>query len=326
MTAVFHHERPALAAPTESPTPRWRIARLEFLRLLRIAGPGRLAFLQGQLTQDVRLVTPAAGALAGWATAQGRLLLVGHLLDWQDAFWLTTPAAMAGEFAARLRKFVLRAKVSIEPADLELHGLMGAGSPGAPGFGGAQLPTTPLACVGGPDGFAARVAGDPARILLAARPGAGTPLPDAGCEPAPQAQWWAEDIRAGLPALLSAATVDAFVPQMVNLELLGGVSFAKGCYSGQEIITRTRHLGRVKRRMFRFRCQGDGGLVPGAAVYGPDREAGQVLTAVASGDGQELLAVVQLDALAGPLFADAALTRRLARLPLPYPVPEAPGG
>jgi folate-binding protein YgfZ len=118
------------------------------------------------------------------------------------------------------------------------------------------------------------------------------------------------------------ATRGEFVPQMVNLDLLDGISFSKGCYPGQEIVARTRYLGRVKRRMLRFATAG-AAPPPGMALAGPAGPAGQVVRAAHAGTGAELLAVVMLEALPGPLaLADGT---PLAPLPLPYAVPELAG-
>jgi folate-binding protein YgfZ len=287
------------------------------LRLIRVAGPERGPFLQGQITQDVDAVHDERTAHYGWATAQGRLLVTGQIFAWRDALWLTAPAELAASVTRRLGQYVLRAKVSVALADVALVGAHGVARPLH--IGDAVLPAGSLAAVATADWCAMRVAGDPARVLIAAdtsapgQPSARAPEPDA---------WRLADIRAGIPRL-APSTSESFVPQMVNLDLLGGIAFGKGCYTGQEIVTRTRHLGRVTRRMLRFACTA--GITPAAGdpIFAGDREAGRIVSAAATGDGMELLAVTLLDRLAQPLHADAGGHHALARLPLPYRVPEA---
>lgn len=299
-----------------------RACPLPELRLIRVSGDDRARFLQGQLTQDVGAAGRAAGAVYGWATAQGRLLATGLLLDSGDALWLTVPAALAEGVWRRLRMFVLRARVAIDVSGRSAHGIFAPG-PAPLALGGTTLAAGPLACASGDGWIAVRAAGDAGRILVAVEPAAAGALP-ATAAPAPAGadEWRLADIRAGIPSL-ATATSDAFIPQMLNLDLVGGVAFAKGCYSGQEIVTRTRHLGRVKRRMLRFAAPGRDVPAPGDAVHGPAGEAGRVIAAAATPAGIELLAVVPLEATAAGLWADAARARPLARLPLPYAVPEA---
>lgn len=332
-----------------------RRCALPNLGMIRVGGEERVAFLQGQLTQDVRTVGAGRSALYGWTSAQGRLLLTGQLFEWRDALWLTAPAAGIEGLVRRLRMFVLRAKVTVETGTVALTGLYGAGAGESLSLGGLTLPAEPLAGVGGGEWYALRVGGDPARVLVAAASDALPKLdgvrladvPDTGSS----AEWQLADIRAGL-AHIVPETVDALIPQMVNLDLLGGVSFRKGCYVGQEIVTRAQHLGRIKRRTLRFRCSADATVSVGAPIYGIERDAspvgehtegqtvgqnvgqsvGQsvgksvgkiVATALAPDGAREVLAVTLLEAAQDPVFADAERRVQLERLALPYSLPEA---
>ena len=140
----------------------------------------------------------------------------------------------------------------------------------------------------------------------------GADLPRASERDAPLAE-----IRLGLPAV-GAPVVEHFVAQMLNLDLLDAVSFDKGCYPGQEVIARVRHLGSVKRRMRRYACDAETPPAPGAAVVTAGAaNVGEVVRAERAERGTELLAVVEHSAL-GALAADGA---RLRELPLPYAVP-----
>jgi folate-binding protein YgfZ len=133
-------------------------------------------------------------------------------------------------------------------------------------------------------------------------------------------EWWAADIAAGLPTVLRAAS-EAFVPQMLNLDRLDGISFAKGCYTGQEIVARTQHLGRIKRRMFRYRLPGGPVPAPLAALHRDGAKVAEVVLGAARRDSVEILAVTQLDARNVPLMLDDG---RIAEpLPMAYGLPEA---
>jgi len=269
------------------------------LRLVTVAGPDRRAFLQSQLTQDVAMAAAGTTCLAGWADPKGRLLWTGHLGllpdGDSDCFGLFVPDDLAAGLVERLRRYVLRARVTVSLTAAAISGVA-AGCDPAPGCSDLVL------------------AGDPGRVLRVDPAGTGAP----GATPP---AWELADIRAGLP-VVTGATSGEFVPQMVNLDLLGGISFTKGCYPGQEIVARTRYLGRVKRRMLRFTAPGVP-PVAGATIHGPRGPAGEVVRAAPVPGGTELLAVIVLDDLAAPLALDPEGGLPLERQPLPYAVPEA---
>jgi tRNA-modifying protein YgfZ len=124
-------------------------------------------------------------------------------------------------------------------------------------------------------------------------------------------------VAAGLPEIGREAS-EEWIPQMLNLDLIGAVSFAKGCYTGQEIVARTQHLGRIKRRMFRLALAGPPPAVK-SALLADGVKAGEVVLAAAASGGAECLAVLNLEARARPLaLADG---RGCRLLPLPYAVP-----
>lgn len=138
------------------------------------------------------------------------------------------------------------------------------------------------------------------------------PEPHAYREP----QWRLAGIRAGLPQVYPE-THEVFVAQMLNLDLLGGVSFEKGCYTGQEIIARTHFRGAIKRRMFRF-ASSHPPPAPGTRILVGDQHAGDVVDAAATSEGCELLAVISLAQQDATLELEANRGVRLRKLPLPY--------
>jgi len=139
--------------------------------------------------------------------------------------------------------------------------------------------------------------------------------------PAGQDAWERKGIDAGVPTI-AAATSDRFVPQMLNLDLVAGVSFSKGCYPGQEIVARAQYRGQVKRRLERFRIAGP--ATPGAAIYSEGQEVGTVVNAVAdSADHFVALAVVSTTADARTLTLAASGGPALEPLGVPYAVPGA---
>ena len=149
------------------------------------------------------------------------------------------------------------------------------------------------------------------KVKIAASP-AATEL----VEPAAyrERDWRLAGIRAGLPQVYPE-TYETFVAQMLNLDLLGGIAFEKGCYTGQEIIARTHFRGAIKRRMFRFRCACPP-PAPGTRILAGEQHAGDVVDAAATDGGCELLAVINLAQQDAKLEVERGV--QLNRLPLPY--------
>ena len=281
-----------------------RRVALDTLRVLAISGPDRVSFLQGQLTQDVTAARADRTVLAGWADAKGRLLFAGHLcvlpMAPDEALAMLVPTDLADALAKRLRLFVLRAKAQVLLPDVAITGLLGTGT--VADRAGSGVPSVQVSADGS------------RRFLFTAS--AAPPL--AGVEAATHSDWELAEIRAGIPTILSP-TSGEFVPQMVNLDLLGGISFTKGCYTGQEIVARMKYLGRVKRRMLHFSCT-ESPPPPGAPVYGERGVVGQVVRAAPTAGGSEFLAVLVLDDLPGPFFIDENHEHALRRLELPYEI------
>lgn len=305
MTPSFH-PRPQIQTRAMVPF------RLDGLGVIRISGDDRTDFLQGQLTQDLNELSPDRTRLWGWNNPKGRLLAVGQAVDTGAATLLVLPRELLDSTVQRLQMFVLRAKAQIEATGLKVAGLQPG--PDAITVQGLALGTEADASATDGERCIARTIGDPARALLIA------PVDTLAAEESSRAvaAWELADVRAGLPTI-TGATAEAFVPQMVNLELLGGISFTKGCYVGQEVVARTQNLGRIKRRMFRFAS-------PAPADAGNDLvdadggRVGKVVRCAPAEEGHELLAVVQLASVAGPLFVGDAM---LAPLNMPYEIPEA---
>jgi tRNA-modifying protein YgfZ len=241
-------------------------------------------------------------------------------------------ADLVERIVKRLRPYVLRAKVefaSSEPsawiaAPLSMPQaaqLLQQRSAELPDQLPAQLPTQPGSCVTIGSNTLLRWWSHDERYLLLAPRTAHTLIADDTVDLA----WRRANIAAGLPQL-SAPTYESFIAQMLNLDLLGGISFDKGCYTGQEIIARTHYRGSVKRRLFRFASASTQVPAPGSQVMKGSSQVGEVVDAVATDTGCELLAVVAIDATiaatkeqaTAELTIAADNTHALTVVPLPY--------
>ena len=278
--------------------------RLAHLAALRFTGADALSFLQGQVSNDTQRLTESTPVLAAYSTAQGRVLALIYLLPHSSGVLAILPREILLPTMERMRKFILRAKVRIEDAaDLIVAGSLGAGS----GSRYVEHDGIGLAPVGH-DASRYWIIGPPEKIAAPA---------DAAAANRIETQWRLADIRAGLPQVY-AATSEAFVAQMLNLDLLDGISFSKGCYTGQEIIARTQHLGRIKRRLFRLSLP-SGTWSIGQALRLADGRQGRLTEVIESRGRTEALAVLSVEASSGggPDAPGEPLVDAV-ELPLPY--------
>lgn len=294
------------------------------LAVIRIAGAHARAFLQGQLSNDLRLLGRDDSLLAALNTPQGRVTAILRLIERTDGIHALLPRELAGVTIERLRKYVLRAKVTLTMADeLTVTPVVGSSAQTiafarTAGLSATQLPAR--AARHWQDGDVSVVSFDNeplSTLLIGPAATVCTYLASRGLAAASWNDWRLARIAAGEPQVY-ATTSDSFVAQMLNLDLVGGLSFSKGCYTGQEIIVRTQHLGRIKRRMLRLRAHGR--AQPGDKLLARGESAGDVIEAAVAPDGaSDLLAVVSLSQPSpAPLcLADDAAVELLD---LPYPV------
>jgi folate-binding protein YgfZ len=280
----------------------------------------------GQITNDLRPLSESAAVFAAYLSAKGRMLANFLVLKRGGDLFLLLPEALRETVQKRLSMFILRAKAKARDANGEWVRL-GVSGPEANQLVarilGQDVPPSIMAVAQGETAFAVRL-GDQRFDLLVAPEGATavwtTLTSTARPVGAPAWDWLL--VNGGIPAVLPA-TQDHFVPQMANMEILGGVSFNKGCYPGQEIVARSQYLGKVKRRLFLAHL--DSEATPGDELYAPepaDQACGLIANvAPAPGGGWDALAVALAPSVeAGEVRLKARDGARLAFRPLPYPV------
>jgi len=280
-------------------------ADLSHRGLIAVHGEDAGSFLQSQLTNDLAAVDAGSCPLAGHCSPKGRLLALFRIFRSGDAYYLSLPREQVEDAMARLRKFVLRARVTLEDVS-ESFVRLGIAGPGSDEelreALDAELPAAGRTAER--DGLTVlHLPEEPSRFEVLGE--LVEPMArlwdrlNVRCAPVGSDAWELLTITAGIPTIY-AGTMDRFVPQMVNLDLLGGIAFDKGCYPGQEVIARTRNLGRLKRRMYRGHAEADERPAPGTPVYaGTDasgQASGEVVAARPHPDGGfDLLAVLRLE-------------------------------
>lgn len=300
--------------------------------LIAVQGPDADRFLQGQLTCDVQRATLDHSVLGAFCSPKGRALACFRLFRREDAVYLELPQALVESTLTRLRKYVLRAKVTLADAS-DQWVRFGVAGPHAETVLAARFGAIPEAING-----VIHTTGDGSNMTVIRLPGIAPrfelhgPLPDmqtlwkaldldvtfTGAEP-----WRLLDILAGIPTIYPE-TVEAFVPQMINLDALDGISFQKGCYTGQEVVARMHYLGKLKRRMYLARVDCENPPQPGDALYSPQADAsqsaGRLVDAAQHPDGGYAVLAVALIECAEPgmLQLGDASGPVLKLEPLPY--------
>jgi folate-binding protein YgfZ len=296
------------------------LARLSHLALLAFDGADAASFLHNQLSTDVESMPVGAAGWTSYNSPKGRVL--GSLLLWRraaDAFVAFVAADLAESLRKRLSMFVLRAKVTVADRTAGRQ-LLGIAGPGAEAAVRAAFTTVPQPGQGVALADADVVATPDGRYLVAAEDSGGVRARLAAAE-IPPAYWNWLGVRSGVP-IVTGATQDQFVAQTLNLDLIGGINFRKGCYPGQEIIARMQYLGRLKERLFAFHADAPA-PAPGTRIHAGEGPAGTVVNAAdAANGGSDMLAVVSWTAVeAGDLRLGDANGPVLSPLVLPYAVP-----
>jgi folate-binding protein YgfZ len=269
--------------------------------LICFTGADSRSFLHNQLTCDVTALSPTSSQYGGYCTPKGRLLATFLLWQRGEDYYLQLPQVLREAVQKQLTKFILRSKVKATDATAG-HVQFGVSGDGAgkllEGLFGS-LPTAPHQVVHAADATLIML---PVHRYLVVAPVEKAPtIADAlkkCAASAATAVWDWLDIRAGVPVILPA-TLEQFVPQMVNLDLIGGVSFGKGCYPGQEIVARMHFLGRLKQRMFLVHIEAGNAPQAGDKLYSPDfgeQSCGMIVNAGPAPEGGfDALAVMQID-------------------------------
>lgn len=307
------------AGELQAATQKTVVVPLTHLGLIEATGEDAKAFLHSQFTSDINHLPENLAQHAGWCTAKGRMQ--ASFLVWRhdERFLLALSADLQEATQKRLQMFVLRAKVKLASLtdSTVMLGLAGPQAEEALADAALPCPTDAMATVISDGVTVIRL--DQNRFIISASESAMAPLWQKltiKARPAGLPVWRWLDVQAAFP-LVTLATKEEFVPQMADFEKIGGVSFHKGCYPGQEVVARTQYLGKVKRHLYRLTSQH--ALKAGDALHSPDnpdQSCGTVMTVAPSpAGGYEALAVVQsnfagnirLGSLEGPSVQAAAV-------------------
>jgi len=279
------------------------IADLSHLGLISAEGIDATDFLQGQFSNDVRLVCSESSQLNAYCSPKGRILASFRLFYMNDKYYLEMPNTLVQQTLKRLSLFVMRSQVQLQDASDSMVriGLAGPDSEQYLSDNNLAFPTRVDAASQSGQILVLRIPGPAPRFEIHGPLGELIPLWDNLAHKATAVgagTWSLLDIQAGLP-IIQSQTVESFVPQMVNLELINGVNFKKGCYPGQEIVARMQYLGKLKKRMYLAHIDTTDTIQPGDALYSGNSDNTQSIGNIVNAQhspagGYDVLAVIQI--------------------------------
>ena len=276
------------------------VVPLDHLAVIECAGDDAKPFLHNQLTSDVNHLDAGMAQYSSWCTHKGRMqasfVLYSHGADYRALL----AADLREVTLKQLQRYVLRSKVRLGDlsGDHVALGVAGDQASAALSAAGLPVPEAAMTTAGFATGTVIRL--DTRRFIVVADAAVAPALYDqlaTIARPAGVPAWQWLDIEAGI-VLVTAAIKEEFVPQMVNFDKIGGVSFHKGCYPGQEVVARAQYLGKIKRHLYRIAT--DSAIAPGTSLFrqgSPEQPCGLIASAAPAPDGQHAaLAVIKEEA------------------------------
>ena len=287
------------------------MTRLSHLGFLKVSGGDAREFLQNLTSNDLRHLDERTAQYNSLCSPKGRMLASFLLFRLDGDYILQLPQEMVEAVRKRLSMYILRAKVTISVAPLTAVGISGQTFP-------ASVPQSVMGMERIDSGMAIRLSDTRAEIVADAE--TIDPIIDQYDAVEVDRPYWERlEILEGIPVILPE-TEGHFVPQMVNFELIGGVSFQKGCYPGQEIVTRTHFLGKVKRRMVLAHVDSEISPVPGEEVMNGEDATGNVARAAPSPEGGfDILGVIHIEHKDNELRLKSGPVLHLMQLPYTLP-------
>ncbi len=267
---------------------------LSHLGLIHISGCDAESFLQGQLTCDVKLLTEKLSSPAAYCTPKGRAIASFQVIKrGNNDYFLTLSMELIEKVIKRLKMFVMRSDVSIEDvtASYSMIGLTIQDKKNIKLPHGLNVPAEEENSHSNDSFSVVRVSENPTRFMIIS----ADYKVEQNSLTSDSNDWILQDIKSGLP-LITLATSEEHIPQMFNLDLLGGISFKKGCYSGQEIIARMHYLGKLKQRTFLLSTQSETLPEANSAIFDGEKKIGSVLLSARDKDNSvQMLAVIQIN-------------------------------
>ena len=228
--------------------------KLEHLSVLKISGDDAKEFLQGQMTQSADELNDDQIHLTSFCNAQGRVIATTLIQFWNEAYYLILGSDLLDDLTTCLSRYILRSKVILTKNEINIFGVF-------------KKDTSKI--VDSDSDSLKSLSNDPERFILLSNEYQGEDTIDMN-------NWILEDIKNGIPLINKINSLE-YIPQMLNLDHLEGISFTKGCYTGQEVVARVQHRGKIKQRMFKFKTENEDLISHGSEIHHESKKVGTVV-------------------------------------------------
>ena len=303
------------------------ICDLSHFSTLVIAGEDAQPFMQGQFTNDVNLVDAISSQLSAFCNTKGRMIANFRLFEYNNNYFLTLKSDLVDLSIEQLQKYILRAQVVIQDVSEQLIHLGVSGSNATELLSDfiEDINETVDSVSHNDDYVAIRIAGSLPRYEVFCSCEKAKDLWQKITQQAEainSTSWDYLNIQAGIPTI-DASTSEEFVPQMANMELINGVSFTKGCFTGQEIVARMHYLGKLKKRCYKVHIDTEDKPAAGDKLFAENARAGQNTGSIIQAgknpeSGYDALAVIQIADTESSLFLNNAEGPSVTVKQLPY--------
>jgi folate-binding protein YgfZ len=270
---------------------------LDHFSIISISGADSTEFIQGQMTQDISAIGDDEARMTAILNPQGRVMSTALIMHWDDSIILVLNKDTVDDLIVWLSRFILRSKVTVSRLEAHIYGL---------NQNLANIESDSLDLE--KEIFCLRsIETDAERTLLITK--SLHDFSKSSITTMSSRNWQLADIQAGIP-IIYKENIAKFIPQMVNLDLINGISFNKGCYTGQEIVARVQHRGKIKRRMFHISTQQSNTEIrPGTPVLLGDSEVGTIIQSEQYKNQIHSLAVIKNDASNKKLLVNGSATK-----------------
>ena len=265
--------------------------KLEHLGIVEIKGGDSAEFLQGQMTQDIYSIKDSEATLTSVLNPQGRIISTAFVFKWGESFILMVSNEVLDKLISWLSRFILRSEVEITKLEDSIFGLNQENAKKLCNI--LNVETNDISFESD-ESCLKTIEADDERAFLIGK--SENLLDDLSISTLTTKDWKMSDINAGIP-IIYGENIEKFIPQMVNLDLINGISFSKGCYTGQEIVARVQHKGKVKQRMFRITGKASNKKInSGSAIFFADTKVGTVIESLEDNGHINALGVINNDA------------------------------
>ena len=251
--------------------PETFMKKLEHLSVLTISGDDANEFLQGQMTQSTDALYDKKIHLTSFCNPQGRVIATALIQLWNEAYYLIVSSDLIDDLSNHLSRYILRSKVIIRKSELNVFGIHKKDASEIDEADNQSLRS---------------LANDDERFVLLSNEYEGR-------DSIVKKDWILKDIKSGIPIIHKVNSLE-YIPQMLNLDHLEGINFSKGCYTGQEVIARVQHRGKIKQRLYRIKAKTDMVFAPKDKIEHLGKQVGNVLSSSLTDNTCDGLAVINV--------------------------------